>query len=244
MRGRGAGRRFPAVFAADDGQGPMTYLWDFAPVLARSGLLLTGLINTVEIAVVSIVLGVVIGLILVFLRLAPRRVLSCPATILIEFYRNTPPIVHFFWFFYALPVVANISLDPFVAAVLALSTQSGAFYAEVFRGGIVSIERGQWEGAKALGMKQSQLMRRVIIPQALTRMFAPFVERSFELTKTTALASTLAYADLMYQAMLVNSETFRPLEVYTTIALMYVVLLVSASALARFAEARMTAYRQ
>src|SRR4051812_8602478 len=221
----------------------MSYQWDFGPVLARSNLLLTGLVNTIEIALISICLGVILGLVLAFMRLSPRRTLSYPATALIEFYRNTPPLVHFFWFFYALPVLANVSLDPFVAAVLALSTQSGAFYAEVFRGGIVSIERGQWEAAKALGMKRSQLMRRIILPQAFTRMFPPFVERSFELTKTTALASTLAYADLMYQAMIVNSETFRPLEVYTTIALMYVILLVSASTLARLAETRMTAYR-
>ncbi|GGE44281.1 ABC transporter permease [Agaricicola taiwanensis] len=221
----------------------MTYQWDFAPVLARFDLLLYGLLNTVKIALISIVLGVAIGLLLAFLRLSPKRILSIPATAFIEFYRNTPPIVHFFWFFYALPVLMNVSLDPFVAAVLALSTQSGAFYAEVFRGGIVSVEQGQWEGAKALGMGRAQLMRRIILPQAFTRMFPPFVERSFELTKTTALASTLAYADLLYQAMMVNSETFRPLEVYTTIALMYVVLLVAASSLARVAEARMTAYR-
>jgi polar amino acid transport system permease protein len=152
--------------------------------------------------------------------------------------------VHFFWFFYALPVVVNISLDPFVAAVLALSTQSGAFYAEVFRGGIVSIEKGQWEGARALGMSRSQLMRRIVLPQAVTRMVPPFVERSFELTKTTALASTLAYADLLYQAMQVNSQTFRPLEVYTVVALMYLILLLSVSALARVAEHRLTAYRR
>lgn len=221
----------------------MSYQWDFAPVLARADLLLTGLVNTVEIAAVSIVLGIAVGLILAAMRLSPRRALSYPAAALTEFYRNTPPIVHFFWFFYALPVLANISLAPFVAAVLALSTQSGAFYAEVFRGGIVSIERGQWDGARALGMTRSQLMRRIILPQALARMMPPFVERSFELVKTTALASTLAYADLMYQAMIVNSETFRPLEVYTTIALIYVVLLVTASALARVAETRMTAYR-
>lgn len=221
----------------------MTYQWDFVPVLSRWPMLATGLLNTVNIAVISIVLGVLVGLALAVLKLSPRRVLSLPATAFIEFYRNTPPIVHFFWFFYALPVLMNVSLNPYVAAVLALSTQSGAFYAEVFRGGIVSIERGQWEGARALGMKRAQLMRRVVLPQALTRMFAPFVERSFELVKTTALASTLAYADLLYQAMLVNSETFRPLEVYTTIALMYLVLLVTASALARVAEARLTAYR-
>ncbi|MGR6431706.1 amino acid ABC transporter permease [Rhizobium sp. PAMB 3174] len=221
----------------------MSYKWDFSPVLERSDILLIGLLNTVKIAAVSIVFGVAVGMLLALMRLSDRRLVRAPAIAFIEFYRNTPPIIHFFWFFYALPVVMNISLDPFVAAVLALSTQSGAFYAEVFRGGIVSIEKGQWEGARALGMSRSALMRRIILPQAITRMIPPFVERSFELLKTTALASTLAYADLLYQAMLVNSETFRPLEVYTTIALMYVTLLVSASALARFAEARLTAYR-
>ena len=95
----------------------------------------------------------------------------------------------------------GVSFEPFTAAMLALSTQSGAFYAEVFRGGIVSIERSQWEGAKALGMNYRAVMRRVILPQALRRMVPPFVDRSFELTKTTALASSLAYAELLYQAM-------------------------------------------
>lgn len=220
----------------------MPYHWDFTQVFAHFDMLLTGLANTVLIAVISIVLGVVLGLVLAFMRLSPRRMFTLPATAFIEFYRNTPPIVHFFWFFYALPVVMNISLDPFVAAVLALSTQSGAFYAEVFRGGIVSMEAGQWEAGKALGMGHTQLMRRIILPQAMTRMIPPFVERSFELTKTTALASTLAYGELLYQAMQVNSQTFRPLEVYTTIAVMYLVLLLAASGLARLAEHRLTAY--
>ena len=221
----------------------MPYHWDFTPVLNHIDLLLVGLWHTIEITLVSIVLGVLVGLMLAFMRLSPRRLLSYPATAFIEFYRNTPPIVHFFWYFYALPVVLNVSLDPFSAAVLALSTQSGAFYAEVFRGGIASIERGQWEGGRALGMTHAQLMRRIVLPQAISRMVPPFVERSFELLKTTALASTLAYADLLYQAMLVNSQTFRPLEVYTTIAVMYVFLLVSASVLAQIVEARITAYR-
>ena len=221
----------------------MDYSWDFGPVLERFDMLALGLLNTVKIAAVSIVLGVLVGLVLAMMRLSTRRWLNIPALVFIEFYRNTPPIVHFFWFFYALPVMLAVSLDPYVAAVLALSTQSGAFYAEVFRGGIVSIERGQWEGGRALGMTHSALMRRVIVPQAIARMVPPFIERSFELLKTTALASTLAYADLLYQAMMVNSETFRPLEVYTTIALMYLVLLVTASQLARLAEARLTAYQ-
>jgi polar amino acid transport system permease protein len=147
--------------------------------------------------------------------------------------------IHFFWFFYALPILIGVSFEPFTAAVLALSTQSGAFYAEVFRGGIVSIERGQWEGAKALGMNYRAVLRRVIVPQALRRMVPPFVERSFELTKTTALASSLAYAELLYQAMQVNSITFRPMEVYTTIAVMYFIVLFAASNLMRLVEYRL-----
>jgi polar amino acid transport system permease protein len=217
----------------------MPYKWDFGSVFGHLDLLLVGLLGTVKIALISIVLGVVVGALLAAMRLSPHRWLRAPATAFVEFYRNTPPIVHFFWFFYALPILIGLSLDPYAAAVLALSTQSGAFYAEVFRGGILSIERGQWEGARSLGMTNAQALRRVVVPQALRRMIAPFIERSFELTKTTALASTLAYAELLYQAQQVNSITFRPMEVYTTIAVMYFLLLFTASTLARIAERRL-----
>ena len=218
----------------------MRYQWDFGAVWSHFDLLLMGLAGTVKIAVISIVLGVIVGMVLALMRLSHRRGFRAPATAFVEFYRNTPPIVHFFWFFYALPILIGLNLDPYAAAVLALSTQSGAFYAEVFRGGIVSIERGQWEAARALGMSHRNVLRRIVIPQALRRMVAPFVERSFELTKTTALASTLAYAELLYQAQQVNSITFRPMEVYTVIAVMYFLLLFTASSLARIAEQRLS----
>jgi polar amino acid transport system permease protein len=104
----------------------------------------------------------------------------------------------------------------------------------------VSIERGQWEGAKALGMSYRAMMRRVILPQALRRMVAPFIDRSFELTKTTALASSLAYAELLYQAMQVNSITYRPMEVYTAVALLYFIVLFAASSMMRVVEYRLT----
>jgi polar amino acid transport system permease protein len=218
----------------------MRYQWDFSAVWSHIDLLLIGLWGTVRIAAISIILGVIVGALLASMRLSPNRWLRGPATAFVEFYRNTPPIVHFFWFFYALPIVIGLSLDPYAAAVLALSTQSGAFYAEVFRGGITSVERGQWEGAQALGMSRNAAMRRIIIPQALRRMVAPFIERSFELTKTTALASTLAYAELLYQAQQVNSITYRPMEVYTTIAVMYFLLLFTTSMLARITERRLS----
>lgn len=173
------------------------------------------------------------------MRLSGRAALARPALWITEFYRNTPPLVHFFWAFYALPVLLGISLDPYAAAVIALSAQSGAFYAEVFRGGIGSIERGQWEAARALGMKSSAVLRRIVLPQAIQRMIPPFMERSFELTKTTALASTLAYSDLLYQAMQLNSMTFRPLEVYSFVAAIFFVSLFSLSILARAVEHRL-----
>jgi polar amino acid transport system permease protein len=215
------------------------YQWDFGAVFGHFDMLVVGLVGTLKLAAVSIVLGVIVGFVIALMRLSRRPLLHVPATAFVDFYRNTPPLVHFFWFFYALPILIGLSLEPFTAAVLALSTQSGAFYAEVFRGGIVSIERGQWEAARSLGMNYRTALRRVIVPQALRRMVPPFVERSFELTKTTALASSLAYGELLYQAMQVNSITFRPMEVYTTIAAMYFIVLFAASNLMRLFESRL-----
>lgn len=218
----------------------MHYEWDFGAVWEYRQMLLSGVIGTMKIAAVAILVGVVIGALLATMRLSGKRWLSWPALWFTEFYRNTPPLVHFFWAFYALPLVLGVSLDPYAAAVIALSTQSGAFYAEVFRGGVISIERGQWEGARALGMQGPAVLRRVILPQAAQRMLPPFMERSFELIKTTSLASTLAYSDLLYQAMQVNSITFRPLEVYTVIAGIFFITLLVLSLLAHLAEFRLT----
>ena len=218
----------------------MNYDWDFGAVWNYRQMLFEGALGTLKIAAVAILLGVVIGAVLATMRLSRVRWLEYPALWFTEFYRNTPPLVHFFWAFYALPVVLGVSLDPYVAAIIALSTQSGAFYAEVFRGGVVSVDRGQWEGPRALGMKPRKVLRRVILPQALQRMLPPFMERSFELIKTTALASTLAYSDLLYQAMQVNSITFRPLEVYTFVAAIFFVTLLVLSLLAHVVEARLS----
>ncbi|MBS0445853.1 MAG: amino acid ABC transporter permease [Proteobacteria bacterium] len=217
----------------------MSYRWNFGAVLPYWPMFLQGLYGTVRIAVVAVVIGLLAGVVLAAMRLAPTRLLRAPATAYIEFFRNTPGIVHFFWFYYALPVLTSISLGPFEAAVIALSTQSAAFYAEVFRGGINSIPRGQWEGAAALGMSRLQAARRIVVPQALRRMIPPLTERTFELLKTTSLASTLAYSELLYEAMQVTSTTFRPLEVYTLVAGLYFLMLLLLSNLARLAERRL-----
>lgn len=217
----------------------MEYVWDFRPVWLNFDMLLEGLGNTLRLSAASIALGLVIGLVLALGRLSRTRFVSLPSTALIEFYRNTPPLVHFFWYFYGLPILIGVSLTPFVAAAAALSIQSGAFFAEVFRGGIISVEKGQWEGGHAIGMSDAQLMRRIILPQAFRRMIPPLMERSFELVKTTSLAATLTYGDLVYKAMVLTTQTFRPLEIYTTVAVMFFTVLFVASLGMRYVEARL-----
>lgn len=207
----------------------MNYQWDFSPVWRNAGPLLEGLGNTLWLSGWSILLGLALGLGLALLRLSPSRIASVAALVVIEFYRNTPPLVHFFWIFFGLPILIGVSMSPFTAALLALSIQSGAFFAEIFRGGIVSIEQGQWEAGRALGMSEARLMRRIILPQAVRRMIPPLMERSFELVKTTALAATLAYGELLYRAMVIASQTFRPLEIYTAVAVIFFSVLFLAS---------------
>lgn len=216
----------------------MAYDWDFSAVTRNGGLFAVGLANTVALSLAGIAVGLALGLVVALMRLSGRRALAWPALAFTEFYRATPPLVHFFWFFYGLPLVLGLSLSPFAAALTALGIQSSAFFAEVFRGGIASIERGQWEAARAIGMSRGRALRRVILPQAVRRMVAPFVERCFELVKTTSLAAALTFNDLVYTAMVVTSQTYRPLEVYTAVAVIFFLLLFSASQLAGWVEAR------
>ncbi|CTQ57323.1 MAG: amino acid ABC transporter permease [Roseibium album] len=199
------------------------YEWDFSPVLAEGGFLLVGFRNTLVLTATALSGGLVVGLLLAFARLSHRRWLKVPAGIVIEVFRTTPPLVQLFWFYFGLPIVLSIEMTPFLAASLTFMIQSGAFFAEIFRAGIVSIERGQWEAANAIGMTYNQCMRRVILPQAVKRMFPSMMERSIELMKTTTLVATVSYADLLFQANELAQKTFRPLEVFTVVALIYFV---------------------
>ena len=217
----------------------MAYQWDFTPVVANASLLAEGLANTLRITGVSLCCGLVLGLVFALMRLSPRRWLRLPAGFVIEIFRTTPPLVQLFWVFFALPLLAGIEMTPFMAAVVTFSIQSGAFFAEVFRAGIQSIERGQWDGARAIGMNHAQAMRRIVLPQAVKRMIPAFLERSIELMKTTTLVATIAYADLLFEANDISQKTFRPLETFTVVALIYFVVIFAVSLLARQLERRL-----
>ena len=132
------------------------YRWDFAPVLANADLLAAGLLNTLRVTGTALAVGVALGLALALLRLSRRRLASWPAGFVIEVFRTTPPLVQLFWFYFALPLVAGIEMTPFMAAATTFSIQSAAFFAEVFRAGIASVERGQWDAARAIGMTGTQ----------------------------------------------------------------------------------------
>jgi polar amino acid transport system permease protein len=198
-----------------------------------------GLWNTLQVFAIALFFGIPLGLLLALGRMSKIPILWQICSFIIEFFRTTPPLVQLFWFFFALPILISVQMTPFVASVLTFSIQSSAFFAEIFRGGINSIDKGQWEAAKAIGMDRPDCLRRIILPQAVKRMIPAFAERSIELLKTTTLISTVSYADLMFQANELASKTFRPLEVYTVVAVMYFFLILIFSQLTILLEHRL-----
>ena len=215
------------------------HVWDFYATLSDIDFLMIGLWNTLQVFALALFFGIPLGLLLALGRMSKILILSQICSLIIEFFRTTPPLVQLFWFFFALPILISVQMTPFVASVLTFSIQSSAFFAEIFRGGINSIDKGQWEAAKAIGMNRPDCLRRIILPQAVKRMIPAFAERSIELLKTTTLISTVSYADLMFQANELASKTFRPLEVYTVVAVMYFFLILIFSQFTTLLEHRL-----
>jgi len=211
----------------------MNYQWDFAFLLGYAKLFGLGILVTLAFTFGTILAGMVLGLFIGMARMSGKKLVDAPLILLVEAFRCTPPLVQLVWFYYALPVILGVQISGPIAAGLVLSFYVGAFYSEIFRAGMKSIDIGQWEGAKVLGMKFWPMMITVILPQAIRRMIPPFMNQSVIQLKTTSLVSTIAVPDLLYNGMLVTAETYRPLEVYTLIAVIYFVLLFPAT---RFVE--------
>ena len=217
----------------------MDYDWQFGPVFRNFDLLLWGLGNTLMLTAICLVLGLILGLAIALLRLSRLWIVSAPIGLLIDFLRIVPPLVQLMWVFFALPILIDVRMTPFIAATVTLSIQSAAFFAEVFRGGIISIERDQWEAARSLAMPKATMMRRIILPQAFTRMIPTILERGIELLKTTSLVSAISFADLLFQATQVSQSVFRPLETFTVAAGLSLAVILPASIGVRLVERRM-----
>jgi polar amino acid transport system permease protein len=199
--------------------------WNFASVFANWEALATGALGTVRIFAICLVLGLTLGLIVGLGRYARGRLFRYPATAFVEFFRNTPVLVQILWFYFALPMLVPFEISPLWAAALGISLNSAAFSAEIYRAGIQSIDPGQWEGARALGMTQLQAMRRVVLPQAVRRMLPALTNRGIEIFKMSTLASAVAYVELLQQGKLIASLDFNPIETYTVVALAFFVFL-------------------
>lgn len=217
------------------------YNWDFQSVLQFKDLYLEGLMVSIIYTVISILIGIVIGAIICAFRLSGWSALSVISRIYQETFRCTPLLVQLLWFYYAFPLLVGGSIDNRVAALISLSLYVGAFYGETFRGGIVAVDRGQREAAAAIGMSATQSLNRIILPQAIKQMLPSFINQSVIQFKNTSLISVISVADLAYQAAVVNGQTYRPLESYTVMALLYIAILLPMTQVADWVEKRMRA---
>lgn len=205
-------------------------------ITSNAHLLWQGLLITLYYTVITIGAGLVIGLVVGLVQLSTFRPIVWLGRIFVEFFRNIPLLVLLLWTYYALPIFLGVNITKGWAGFLALSCYTGAFYAEILRAGVQSIDPGQTDAATALGMSYGQRMRRVILPQAFKRMIPPLAGQSIIQMKNTTLLSTLTVPDLLYQGSYISSFTYKPMEVYTTIGLIFLILLVPLTMLSRKLE--------
>lgn len=200
------------------------YVWDFAAPLSAWPQLLHGLGYTLLLAVLSFVLSCLVGALVCALRVSPVRTVSLLAAGYIELMRLTPLLIQMLWVYTSLALLTGIRLSPFQAGLLALSLNSGAFMAEVFRSGLQSVPRGQKEAAQALGMSTWQSLKRVVGPQTLRIVIPPLGSGWVSSFKDTSLLLVLGVPELMTQAQMISSATYRPLETFTIVGLVYLLL--------------------
>lgn len=219
----------------------MNYTWHFEVVWDYRQVFYRAAEVTAEITAGALVIGIVLGLSLGMMRSSRFKPLRWPAALYIEFFRSTPTLVQLVWIYYALPIAAGVQLSNVTSLTLGLGLHSGAYLAEIFRAGIASIDRGQMDAAKAIGMRYWQAMRRIILPQAVRRMIPPFINEFATLMKLTTLGSVLAVAELLHESENLINNTYRPLEVYTAVALAFAVIIFPIIYLSQHIERRVKA---
>ena len=215
--------------------------FDFSPVWNGWQALAHGALVTVEVTVGAIALGCILGLLIGLGRLDPRRrIVYGLTTAYVSFIRGTPLLVQLFIWFFGLPHF-GINLPAFLCGVLGMGVYSGAYVSEIVRGAIQSIDRGQMEAARSLGMPYPMAMRQIVVPQAVVRMIPPLGNEFIALIKNSSLVSLLTIADVMHEGQKIISVSYRSLEVYLAVALVYFVLTNLTGFALRSAERRLGA---
>jgi His/Glu/Gln/Arg/opine family amino acid ABC transporter permease subunit len=180
-----------------------------------------GVLLTILLTVLTMAIAIPGGIVVMLLRQSPIRPLSWLGTAYVEFFRNLPLILLVYWAFYVLPILFDIQLSPFATGLAALCLNVSAYNAETFRAGVMSIRKGQREAALAIGMSHGQVMRKVVLPQALRRILPILASTWVSLFKDTSLVSVIAVGELAHTALQIRSQTFRVLEMLTAMAVIY-----------------------
>lgn len=195
---------------------------DSIPILNKAALL------TLELTAGAVAIGVVIGLFMALARLSKLKLVRAGAIAYIDFFRGTPLLVQIFLVYFLIPKFLHWETLPnnyqYIAGILAMGLNSGAYIAEIFRAGIQSIDRGQSEAARSLGMSQSQSLRYVILPQAFKRVIPPLGNEFIALLKDSSLLSIIAIQELFYSAKIVAGRTYQPIPMYIAAALYYLIM--------------------
>ncbi|MDR3643929.1 MAG: amino acid ABC transporter permease [Clostridia bacterium] len=212
--------------------------FDFDLVLRSVPLLLTGAAVTIEITVLSVGFGLLIGMFVGIARLAKLWPVRLLASIYVDFIRGTPLLVQIFIIYFALPLLLGQRIDPFIAAITACSVNSGAYIAEIFRAGIQSIDRGQMEAGRSLGMNWVQTMRYIIMPQAFKRIIPPLGNEFIAMIKDSSLVSVIGFEELTRRGQLIIARTYGSFEIWLTVAFIYLLMTLTISRLVDYLERR------
>jgi His/Glu/Gln/Arg/opine family amino acid ABC transporter permease subunit len=214
--------------------------WQFSTeiVLPR---LWEGLGLTIEITVLSGLFGVGLGLIIALGRISRSKFLAWPALIYVTLFRGTPLLLQILFVYFALPSLLDIRLDALPAGILALSLNAAAYLTEIFRAAIQSIDRGQMEAGRALGLSYNQGMRYIVLPQTVRRLIPPVVNELAALAKDSSLVSVIALSEMLFITQRLGAKYLRPWEVYAWAALGYLAVVLVLTGLASLLEQRLAA---
>ncbi len=208
-------------------------------VIARSlPLLLAGALVTVQITALSVGFGLLIGMFAGIARLSSIKPVRVLAAVYVDFIRGTPLLVQIFLIYFAIPLVIGQRVDPFVAAITACSINSGAYVAEIFRSGIQSIDKGQMEAGRSLGMSWVQTMRYIIMPQAFKRIIPPLGNEFIAMLKDSSLVSVIGFEELTRRGQLVIARTYASFEIWLAVAFIYLLMTFTISRAVDYLERR------
>ncbi|OEF97800.1 amino acid ABC transporter permease [Desulfuribacillus alkaliarsenatis] len=209
-------------------------------VVDYSPLFFKGVVTTVQLTVIGITFGLILGLIIAFMRLSKYFFIRWPASLYLNIFRGTPLFVQLLVVHFALiPAIFGTSQGPFFSGAVALALNSAAYISEIFRAGIKSIDKGQMEAARSLGMSHWTAMREIILPQAVKKMVPPFGNEFIILLKDSSLVAVIAVHDLTQAGRMVMAATLSPWEAYLPVAVLYLMLTIPLTYLVSYLERRL-----